>query len=179
MKSTLITACAVGAMLYAAPALAQSTNFSPSYYGTLGYNDFSGQGADLPAITGRLGARLSPYLGAEGEVSVGVGDDHFNSANGGAGAHLNDQYAGYAVGYLPLKPNIDLFARVGYGHTDLHTTSQGFGADNGADSWNFGAGGQYFFDHANGVRAEYTREDYLCTGCTGADVWSIAYVRKF
>ena len=179
MKSLLITACAAGAMLCAAPAMAQSINFNPTYYGTLGYSDFSGQGADLSAVTGRLGVRLNPYLGAEGEVSAGVGGDHFNGALGNQSVHLNDQYAGYAVGYLPLKPNLDLFARVGFGHTDLHTSFQGVAADTGADSWNFGAGGQYFFDHANGVRAEYTRQDYVCSGCTGADVWSVAYVRKF
>jgi hypothetical protein len=179
MKSLIIVACATGAMLCGAPAMAQSINFKPTFYGTLGYNDFSGQGADLSAVTGRIGARLSPYLGAEGEVSVGVGGDHFNIANGGQAVHLNDQYAGYAVGYLPLKANIDLFARVGFGHTDLHASYQGVGGNGGADSWNFGAGGQYFFDHANGVRAEYTRQDYQCSGCGGADVWSIAYVRKF
>ena len=179
MKSWLITACVAGAMSCAAPALAQIGPFNPTYYGTLGYNDFSGQGADLGAITGRLGARLSPYLGAEGEVSVGVGADRFNSANGSLGAHLNDQYAGYAVGYLPLKPNLDLFARVGYGHTDLHTSFHGIAADAGADSVNYGAGAQYFFDHANGVRADYTREDYQCSRCTSADVWSVAFVRKF
>jgi len=180
MKSWLITTCAAGAMFCAAPALAQSTNFSPSYYGTLGYSDFSSDnGADLPAITGRLGARLNPYLGAEGEISVGVGNDRTSGSNPGLGLHLNDQYAGYAVGYLPLKPNFDLFARVGYGHSDLHTTSAGGSVDEGADSWNFGGGGQYFFDQKNGVRAEYTRQDYQCSHCDGADVWSIAYVRKF
>jgi hypothetical protein len=180
MKSWLITTCAAGAMLCAAPAMAQSFQLNPSYYGTLGYNNFnSDNGADLSAVTGRLGARLTPYFGAEGEVSVGVGGDHTNFASGSQSVHLNDQYAGYAVGYLPVKPNIDLFARVGFGHTDLHTNAQGFAADGGADSWNFGAGGQYFFDHANGVRAEYTRQDYMCSHCDGADVWSVAYVRKF
>ncbi len=90
MKSLLIAASAAGALLCAAPAMAQSINFNPSYYGTLGYNDFGDQGADLGAITGRLGARLSPYLGAEGEVSVGVGGDHFDSLHGGQSVHMND-----------------------------------------------------------------------------------------
>jgi outer membrane immunogenic protein len=180
MKSWLTTACIAGAMLCAAPAMAQSIAISPTYYGTLGYNNFSSDnGADLTAVTGRLGARLSPYFGAEGEVSVGVGDDHTDFANGRQSLHLNDQYAGYAVGYVPLKSNIDLFARVGFGHTDLHNSTPGINGDEGADSWNFGAGGQYFFDHSNGVRVDYTRQDYQCSHCDGADVWSVAYVRKF
>jgi hypothetical protein len=179
MKTWLILPAVAGAMLCAAPAMAQSSGINPSYYGTLGYNNFdNSNGPDLSAITGRLGARLSPYFGAEGEVSLGLGNDHVNGV-GTPAVHLNDQYAGYAVGYLPVKPNIDLFARVGFGHSDFHTAYQGVGADAGADSWNFGAGGQYFFDHANGVRAEYTRQDYQCSHCDGADVWSVAYVRKF
>jgi len=173
MKSLFAAACAAGAILCAGPALAQSTNFglSPTYYGTLGYSDFNNtnSSADLSAVTGRLGARLSPYLGAEGEVSVGVGNS--------SGLHLNDQYAGYAVGYLPLQPNLDLLARVGYGHSDLNI--EGNGPSFGADSWNFGAGAQYFFDHHNGIRADYTREDFQCGHCGDANVWSIAYVRKF
>jgi len=180
MKSWLIITCAAGAMLCAAPAMAQTPAGGPTFYGTLGYNNFdSDNGSDLSAVTGRLGARLTPYLGAEGEVSVGVGSDRTDFANGNLAQHLNDQYAGYAVGYLPLQPNADLFARVGFGHTDLHTSVQGVGVDGGADSWNFGAGGQYFFDHANGIRAEYTREDYQCSRCDGADVWSLSFVRKF
>jgi len=179
MKSLLIAASAAGALLCAAPAMAQSTAFNPTYYGTLGYNDFSDHGADLPAITGRLGARLFPNFGVEGEVSAGVGNDRANIAGATPGVHLNDQYAGYAVGYLPLTPKFELLARVGYGHSDLHVTNQGFSNNFGADSWNYGAGGQYFFDHANGIRADYTREDFQCTSCGSADVWSVAYVRKF
>jgi len=177
MKSWLFAACATGAAVCASAAAAQPFDLHPQYYGTLGYSDLStDNGADLSGVMGRLGARLNPYFGAEGEVTVGVGSDHFD---GGASGHLNDQYAGYAVGYLPLQPNLDLFARGGFGHSDLHTSFQGVSADQGADSWNFGAGGQYFFDRHNGVRAEYTRDDFQCSHCTGADVWSVAFVRKF
>lgn len=180
MKAWFMAACTAGALFCSAPAFAQLSGFNPNLYGTLGYNNFNDDsGANLSAITGRLGIRPSPFFGAEGEVSVGAGQDRTNFANGNQGVHLNDQYAGYAVGYLPLKPNIDLFARVGFGHSDFHVTNQIGGFDNGADSWNFGAGGQYFFDRHNGVRAEYTREDYMCSGCTGSDVWSVAYVRRF
>jgi len=179
MKFLLIAASAASALLCAAPAFAQSTNFNPTYYGTLGYNDFNDQNADLPAITGRLGARLLPNIGVEGEVSVGVGNDRANIGGFNPGVHLNDQYAGYAVGYLPLTSKFDLLARVGYGHSDLHVNEAGFSGGFGADSWNYGAGGQYFFDHVNGVRADYTRQDFQCGDCGGANVWSVAYVRKF
>jgi outer membrane immunogenic protein len=179
MKSLIIAASSASLLLCAAPALAQSINFNPTYYGTLGYNDFNGAGADLPAISGRLGAKLLPYVGVEGEVSVGVGNDRTDPFRGNIGEHLNDQYAGYVVGYAPLTPKFDLLARVGYGHSDLHATDPAGSGNFGADSWNYGAGGQYFFDHVNGVRADYTREDFQCAACGSANVWSLAYVRKF
>jgi hypothetical protein len=180
MKSWLFAACAAGAAACAPMAFAQSWDLHPSWYGTLGYSDTStDNGADLSGITGRIGARLNPYFGAEGEVTAGIGADRFDAAHGGLGAHLNDQYAGYAVGYLPVQPNLDLLARAGFGHSDFHVNGPGFGADTGADSWNFGAGAQYFLTPKNGLRAEYTREDYQCSHCSGADVWSVAFVRKF
>ena len=181
MKTLLIAAVSAGALLAAAPAFAQSSPFG-QVYGTLGYNNFSGQdNTDLSAVTARLGTRLAPYFGVEGEVSTGLGSDHHTIAGVPANIHLDDQYAGYAVGYLPVNPQADVFARIGYGHTDLHvsTAIPGVSGSGGQDSVNYGAGGQYFFDHHNGLRAEYTRQDYTCNGCGAANVWSVAYVRKF
>jgi len=167
MKSLFIAASAAGALLAAAPAFAQTVPFN-QFYGTLGYNNYGvDNGPDISAITGRLGYRPMPYLGVEGEVSTGLSSDHR--------VGLNDQYAGYAVGYVPVGPNVDVLARIGYGHSDFHTPTGGFGAD----SLNYGVGGQYFFDHHNGLRVDYTRENYECSGCSSADVWSVAYVRKF
>ena len=181
MKNVLIAISAAGALLCAAPAFAQSSPFG-QVYGTLGYNNFSGANdTDLSAITARLGTRLGTHFGVEGEVSTGLGSDHGTFAGAPASLHLDDQYAGYAVGYLPVAPRTDIFARIGYGHTDLHvsTAVPGVGGSGGQDSVNYGAGGQYFFDNHNGLRAEYTRQDYTCSGCGASDVWSLAYVRKF
>ena len=177
MKSLSVAAAVAAIALCAAPAFAQSVD--SRFYGTLGYSNFSDDPADLSAITGRLGARLSRFMGVEGEVSGGLGSDSNTIAGIATRAHLNDQYAGYAVGFLPVAPHLDLFARVGYGHTDWHVTTPAAAGSFGQDSVNYGAGGQYFFDQANGVRAEYTRDDYTCTHCGAADVWSVAYVRKF
>lgn len=177
MKSLIYTTAAVAVLACsAAPALAQQAD---RFYGNLGYSNFSNGPADNDAVTGRLGVNITPIIGVEGELSEGVSVDHNVIAGAPTKTHLNDQYAAYAVGRLPVMPHFDLFARVGYGHTDWHTSTPASSGTFGEDSVNYGGGGEYFFDQANGVRAEYTRDDYTCGSCGAADVWSVGYVRRF
>ena len=86
----------------------------------------------------------------------------------------------------PVLANANVFARGGYGHTDLTagvTASLLTGVETtakaGLDSWNYGAGAQYFFDGKNGIRAEYTRFDFQERGVQDADTWTVSYVHKF
>ncbi|HXQ10007.1 MAG TPA: porin family protein [Caulobacteraceae bacterium] len=174
MKSLLFAAAAVAALIAAAPALAQSTGA----YGTVGGEDLNSDSANGGAITGRLGYRFIPYVGVEGDLSAGVGDDHINVAGARTGVHVNDQYAGYAVGFLPVMPNADLLARIGYGATDLNLSKPGHSFHDSVTSWNAGVGGQYFFGAKDGIRADYTRET-ADRSDLDANVWSLAYVRKF
>src|SRR5215472_16209580 len=170
----LFTAAAVAALLPAA-ALAQTappaTNVT-GFYGTLGYLGAHTQGVDLGAIQGRLGYRFLPWLGVEGEGAFGVGDDESTRTIDGVTAHtkvrLRDQEAIYGVGFLPLNDRFELFGRVGYGHAGakVSVSSVSGGAPVSlsekvaGDSWNFGGGGQYYFDGKNGVRVDYTRQEF-------------------
>ena len=52
-------------------------------------------------------------------------------------------------------------------------------AASAADSWNYGGGVQYRLDDKNGIRADYTRESFQRTDGGHADVWSVAYARRF
>ena len=175
MKTLLIAAAGIAALAMAAPASAQTAPYSGvSWYGNLGYTDFNPNNANISAITGRLGARIGQYFGVEGELSGGIGNSHYD----GASLHLNNQEAIYGVGFLPVSPNADLFARVGYGGADYKISSSGSTFSGNLQSWNFGAGGQYFFDHANGIRVDYTREEATDHG-PDANVWGVSYVRKF
>jgi hypothetical protein len=86
----------------------------------------------------------------------------------------------YGVGFLPLSPNTDLLARIGYGSTKFETTGgpvPDFSTN--SQSWNFGVGAQHHFDGKNGVRADYTREEFTKNSAGHADVYSIAYTRRF
>lgn len=175
MKTLLVSTAAFAALL-AAPAMAQSV--SPEYYGTLGYSQLDASDGDLGAVTGRLGAKFNPYFGVEGEASFGVRDETVNVA--GVDVDLEHEYdlAAYAVGTLPINPNFDIFARIGYGTTEVKASAAGFSASEDGESVNYGAGANYYFDGQNGVRADWTRRDFRDNGGE-ADVYSLNYVRRF
>jgi len=174
MKFLLITASAVAALCVSAPAFAQSIQG----YGTLGYTDDNTGNNNLGAVTGRIGGRFDRYLGVEGEGGVGVGSDGTSVGGLPANAHLNDEYGAYAVGFLPITPHFDLLGRVGWGAVDSRIHQDGLAFNNHDDGLAFGGGAQYFFDHANGIRADYTRQDYGPLN-QDSNVWSLAYVRRF
>jgi len=180
MKALIATtASAVLALAIPAMASAQTAPTGASYYGSLGYAGASVGGYDLGAVQGRLGVRFGEHFGVEGELSGGTNGDKATIGGAPVKVDLQNQAAIYGVGFLPLSPNIDLIARVGYGESKIKaSTVNGVSAVADGDSWNYGVGGQYHFDDKNAVRADYTRHDFQDSGAN-ADVWAVAYVRKF
>jgi len=161
----------------AMPAAAQSVS-APQFYGNLGYTFVDASDVNLGAVTGRLGARLHPNFGVEGEAAIGVDGDRQTIGGVNYRTKLKHSFAGYGVAYLPLTPQFELFARGGYGTTRFRVSTGALKVSDSEGSWNYGAGGQYSFDANNGVRAEYTRHDF--GGLVGdANAWSLSYVRKF
>lgn len=151
---------------------------SPTYYGTLGYTQLDTDNADLGAVTGRVGAKLHPNFGVEAETSFGVGHDDVNvGVVSGKVEHRYD-VAGYAVASLPVTSNIDLFARAGYGVTEVKASAAGVAASDHLTSWNYGAGATYNLDAQNGIRADYTYRDFQHDQ-GGADTYALSFVRKF
>ncbi len=172
---TLSTAAAAVALM-AVPAAAQTLS-DPSWYGTVGVANVGAEDTDvdLNAVTGRIGARLNPYFGVEGEASFGVGEEEVAT---GIDAQLNHDAAAYAVGFFPVSNNFEVFGRVGYGTTEIEVSGGGLSASEDGQSLNYGVGAQYFFDGANGVRGAWTRRDFEDDNGE-ADVWSVSYVRRF
>lgn len=185
--------CAASSMFQ--PALADS-GFDPvTWDATLGYDWQDSRRLDLEAIGGRVGARFGRYLGAEGQVDVGVDHHRFvyyppctevcaepifleNS-------RLENSESLYGMGYLPITDGADLFARAGYGFSDYSAgpvLRRGFSEQ----SFNYGAGGQIFLIGANGIRFDYTRESVTSKNQVGSEatgsqtnVWSVAFVHRF
>jgi len=176
---TAASVAALAALLPAAASAQDTANTGTSFYGTLGYADTNLNHVNLGSVQGRLGARFGQYFGVEGEVAGGVKSDTVNVSGTDVKVKLNSQEAIYGVGFLPVSPNFDLLARVGYGHSEGKGSAGGVSATAKGDSVNYGVGGQYSFDGANGVRLDYTREAFRNHGSDDANVWSIAYMRKF
>lgn len=176
MRNILLAATAVS--LFALPAAAQSVQ-TPSYSGSIGYTQLDGDDADLGAVTARFNARLHPNFGLEAEGSVGVKDDDFTVAGVSGTVEHDYDAAGYAVGYLPVSPNLELFGRVGYGTTRIKADAAGFSASEDGESVNYGVGANYFFDGVNGVRGDITRRDFTDDNGGKIDTYGVSYVRRF
>lgn len=188
----LVYAAALCAVLCARTAYAEDANL----YANLGYGSLHGGQITTGEITGRIGARFGDYLGVEGEVSTGLGDHKYiyeppchapvcTIAIFLLKAKLDNAEAAYAVGFLPILPNADLFARIGYG-TSHYGTDGVIGRGFDPQGMSMGAGAQYFIDGANGLRFDYTHDDLHSNNAFGrkalgssADTWSIAYTREF
>ena len=180
MKNIVLAAASAAAVaLMAAPASAQSLALQPTtFYGTLGYAHVDLDDANFEAASARLGARFGQYLGLEAEGAIGVDGSKGVIGATPFSAKLDHSVAAYAVAYAPLTPKFDLIVRGGYGTSQVNVKGAGVTVSEDGDSWNYGVGGQYFFNPANGLRGESTRHDFTNNG-GAVDVWSISYVRKF
>ena len=164
MKSLMIATATAALAMAAIPAASQAQEV----YGTIGYAGVDADGADLGAIQGRLGYRFNPYVGIEGEAAFGVSDDTV----GGVDVKLQHEVGAFVVGFIPVTPKAELFARVGYTSASFDTSLGDVDGDGAA----WGVGGQYHFTDKDGVRLDWTRHDY---DGAEANVWSLGYTRKF
>jgi hypothetical protein len=160
----MITAAAAALTLAAVPAVSQAQEV----YGTVGYGNVDTDTAKVGALQARLGYKFTPNLGVEGEASFGVKDDNY----GGVNVKLKDQFGAYVVGFVPVTPKAELFARVGYSGATFDTSL----GDRDADGVAYGVGGQYNVTDKDGVRFDWTRHDY---DAGNADVYALSYSRKF
>ena len=175
---TLIAATLVAGSVLAAPLVAQSQN-STEVYGSVNYGQTRTRGVDTGAIQGRVGAKFTPNFGVEAEVAGGVDGDKTYTPGGPTNVKMEHQAAAYAVGFLPVTPNLDLIGRVGYGTTKFDTKNPAATEFDGSrDSWNYGVGAEYKFDDKNGIRADYTKSEYTKSDLS-SNTMSVGYVRRF
>ena len=181
MKNALIAAASLAAIATVVPAAAlaqDATAPNTGAYVNLNVGIADGGQADLKIIQGRLGYRFMPYVGIEGELATGLKSDTDTIGGVRVNTKLKHEAAIYGVGFLPISPNTDILARVGYGTTKLRAKAAGVSATDSVESVNYGVGAQHHFDGLNGVRADFTRQDFNHDQ-GHADVYTVGYVRRF
>jgi hypothetical protein len=181
VKSIVAFAAVAAVSALSAPAFAQTLPvIGPvSYSASVGYTGVNIDSQDFGLVTLRARADFAKYFGVEGEGSFGVVDQSTDVNGVHISSHVNDQYAAYGVVRYPVLPSANLFARGGYGHTDVKSSAVMMNSVTaGFDSWNYGAGAEYFWEK-NGMRVDYTRMAFQDRGLRDADTVSVSYVRKF
>jgi len=182
MKKALIATAALAATA-AVPAFAQAqiatTAAVPTgVYGGVNAGIADGSGVDLGVIGARLGYRFNNFFGVEGDLGTGLKSDTDTIGGVDVNTKLKYDAAAYGVGFLPIGPNTDLLARVGYGTTKLRAKAAGVSASDSEESWNFGVGAQHHFDGQNGIRVDFTRKEFEDSSAH-ANVWTVGYTRRF
>ena len=173
MKALMIAASAAAMTFAASAAGAQEGGM----YGSVGYAATDRDDANLSAIQGRFGVRLHPNIAIEGEGAIGIGDEDIGDDTT---VKLDHQLAAYGVGFVPLTPQLEVLGRLGYGNTKISVDSPLGEGDADANSWNYGAGAQFWFTGNDAVRADWTRHNFdEDENDADLDVWSVSYVRKF
>ncbi|HEX6859890.1 MAG TPA: porin family protein [Caulobacteraceae bacterium] len=189
----LASAAVATACLLATPALAQDAGL----YGTIGLQHMDAKHAEatypgldgvndlgFEMVTGRVGYSLNRYFSAELEGSFGWEDATTHVTNPDpdeddlpVSVSVNTDLAAFLVGRLPMTDNASLTFRVGYGSTDADATVGDVSAGEDFTGYRYGAGAEFFFDDANGVRFDFTRID--AEDGLDADTYAVSYVRKF
>ena len=181
MKLTIIAAAlAVAAPLAVAgvaqadaPAGTLEVGYTRADFKVTGANDFGVNTVEL-----RGGLQFNKNFGAEMEGGFGVGSTNI-TAYGNTGTVKQDwQVAFYGVGYVPVSKDVDLFARLGYGRTQLNISGPGGSGAGQANGAAAGVGMRFFPGSGkNGIRVDYTH--YFYNAGTTGDAFGVTYVRKF
>jgi hypothetical protein len=172
MKTLLIATAAIATLAIGTAASAQDVG---KVYGSVGYSqtDNDKTGANLGSVNARVGTKITPLFGVEGEAAFGANGDKV----GGQKYNLTNKAAVYGVGYLPVSPSFDLIGRVGVSDTDLKAPASAGKFEQGT-AVEYGVGGQYHINPAYSVRADYTRSDFQ-SDKGNADTATLSLVKQF
>lgn len=171
MKTILLSTAA--ALIMASTASAQTTTDGQFNLGA-GYTYLDGDGVEFDALTLRAGYDFTPYVGVEGEVLVGLGEEDLG---GGFDASYNYGLGAFVKGQYPINEQISLFGRVGYVWAEIEASGLGATVTEEEDGAGYGVGAEYAFNGLNALRADYTRYDF--GDDSEADGFSLTYVRSF
>jgi len=174
MKTILLATAAFAAAFGATAASAQSLT-QPQVYGSIGATATENTKSDssLNSINARIGAKLTPHFGVEGELAAGTNGDTTDTGR----YKLTNKKAAYAVGYLPVSERVELIGRLGVSDTQLKNYNNSAVAEHGT-AFDAGVGAQVKLNDAYAIRGDYTRSSFK-DDRGDADNVSVSVVRKF
>lgn len=170
----LLIAAAVSALTLSGAAAVSAQDVG-HVYGSVGVQSTDNDTTDtkLNSVNARVGTKITPHFGVEGEAAFGTNKD-----STAAGKYkLTNKVGVYGVGYLPVSPKFDLIGRVGVSDTDLKAPAAAGKLEQGT-SLDYGVGAQYHLDDSYALRADVTRSDF--NGDKGQSTSStVSLVKKF
>lgn len=171
MKTIAIVA-ATALALTATAASAQDVGRTYGSIGVLG-QDNDTTNSELGGVNARVGTRITPHFGVEGEAAFGTNKDTV----AGNEYRLTNKVGAYGVGYLPVSPKFDLIGRVGVSDTDLKAPAAAGKFEQGT-ALDYGVGAQYHFNNDYAARVDYTRSDFM-NDKGESNTTSVSLVKKF
>lgn len=172
--NTLLIATAI-ASLALSGAVAASAQDVGRVYGSVGVQGAKNDKTDtnLNSINARVGTKITPHFGVEGEAAFGTNKD-----TTAAGSYkLTNKVAAYGVGYLPVSPSFDLIGRVGVSDTDLKAPAVAGKLEQGT-ALDYGVGAQYHIDNNYALRADVTKSDFAHDNGNSTST-TVSLVKKF
>lgn len=155
-----------GALMLAAagalghPALAEEPG---RFYAGAGYQwlggDVGNNSYDIGAVALRGGYNYNAYLGAEGEVAIGVTEQALG-ADGDVtiaiDTGLQSAFGAFAVGRFPASGYADFFARAGAVHYTLESEVSTFDFEDDYTGFAYGVGTDVYIGRRHGLRLAYS-----------------------
>ena len=145
-------------------------------YGSVGLQNTNNDtlGTNLGSVDARVGTKITPHFGVEGEAAFGTNKDTTTLGNR---YKLTNKTAVYGVGYLPVSSSVDLIGRVGVSDTNLKGPNSTGKVEEGT-ALDYGVGAQYHINPSYALRADVTRSDF--NGDKGnATTSTVSLVKKF
>ncbi|MDR7096685.1 porin family protein [Hydrogenophaga laconesensis] len=164
MNKTTLSALAVLAACFAlAPAQAQAVN--PNMYAEFGYTQYNAKESDSgytlkfspAAVTGTIGYQFTPNIAVEGLFGLGAGEGKIklNGVKVGVKGQVTKAVGVYFKPSIAVSDSIDLFARIGWVHTELEMSVPGASitdSDNGAS---YGLGANFNISKTSYIQASW------------------------
>ena len=173
MKTFIIAAAT--ALALTASAGAASAQDVGRVYGSVGVSghDNDTTNSKLGSVNARVGTKITPHFGVEGEAAFGTNKDTV----AGSEYRLTNKVGAYGVGYLPVSPKFDLIGRVGLSDTDLKAPAAAGKFEQGT-AVDYGVAAQYHFNNDYAARVDYTKSDFV--GDKGeSTATTVSLVKKF